>query len=196
MSSIISDQLLAEFVRDKLNQYNDASTSGYREDTLWYVGNVLVHFSESKQLFTETDGETAFPALALLYGEAHAAESNYLRMNWLRKLGDTALFLGALFPEHLQRRGIGKTYFVGMGGGAYSYLAENFPAQNQVFSELSNRFPAVMQLMADICAKELAFDSQDIVALYERWHSTKNPMVKRQLNSLGILPIETSSKLN
>jgi len=196
MTSLISDQPLEEFIRNKLRDHTEDMATDFAEDTLWYIGNMLVSFVDSKQLFVQEQNQTVLPTLAFLYRDAHEAQSNYERMSLLRKLGDTALFIGALFSERFQHRGIGKDYFVGMGGGAYSYLADNFPTQNQVFSELSGRFPQLIQLVSWVCAKELAFNAEDILALYERWHSTKDPLIRRQLSSLGIVTLDTSYTTN
>jgi len=57
--------------------------------------------------------------LALLYGDALEARNERERCLCLQQLGDTALFLYALFPERYARHGIRRDYFIGMGGGAY-----------------------------------------------------------------------------
>ncbi|MEM1155121.1 MAG: hypothetical protein AAGI44_13365 [Pseudomonadota bacterium] len=195
MTSTITDQPLAEYVRDKILFHAEGDRPPLAEETLWYVGGVLVRFVESRRLFTEgQEGRT--PVLAHIYGEAYAASTISERVSWLRQLGDTALFLGALFPDNFHRRGIGKDYFVGMGGGAYSTLASHLPSQQELFGELSACFPRIMQLMANVCEKELAFDSHDIVALYERWAATGSPELRRQLNSLGIVPFDAGSTRN
>jgi hypothetical protein len=196
MTSLISDQPLEEFIRDKLHDQTRDMAVGIAEDTLWYIGNMLATFVESKQLFVQQQNQTLLPTLAFLYRDAHLAQSSHERMGLLRKLGDTALFIGAIFPERFQSRGIGKDYFVGMGGGAYSYLADNFPTQKPVFSELSGRFPQIVRLVSWVCAKELAFDAQDILALYERWLSTNDELIKRQLVSLGIVPFDAPNSTN
>lgn len=188
MSSSITEQPLAEYVRERVLLHSADDRPPLAEDTLWYAGGVLVRFVETHRLFTEGT-ETRAPVLADMYGEATKAETLTERVSWLRRLGDTALFLGAIFPDNFERRGIGKDYFVGMGGGAYSSLAGHVPAQRELFAELSAFFPRLMRLLAAVCERDLAFGPQDIVALYERWAATGSPELQRQLNSLGVLPI-------
>ncbi len=195
MSSYITEQSLTEYVREKVALHSSDDRVPLAEETLWYAGGVLVKFLETHHLF-EPSQQGRTPILADMYGEAVAAETTTERVSWLRKLGDTALFLGAIFPESFHRRGIGKDYFVGMGGGAYGTLADQLPSQQVMFSELSNFFPRLMRLLADVCEQELAFDAQDIVALYERWAATGSPTLCRQLNSLGIIPVEASMRRN
>ncbi len=195
-SPLISEQNFSEFIKKKLDTHVAALSWQPQQDTLWYLGNLLVTHTESRQLFVEKEGRKALPTLAFLFRDAHAASSQSERLAILRKLGDTALFIGALFPQCLTRRGLSKDYFVGMGGGAYSYLAENFPTENIVFDELSRRFPLALQLLASVCEKELVFDAQDILGLVERWRSTGDELIKRQLASLGIATFNTPGSLN
>lgn len=195
MASGITEQSLPEYVREKVALHSSDDRIPLAEETLWYAGGVLVQFLETHRLFDPSQqGRT--PVLAEMYGEAVAAETTGARVSWLRKLGDTALFLGAIFPESFHRRGIGKDYFVGMGGGAYGTLADQLPSQQVLFTELSHYFPRLMRLLADVCEQELAFDAQDIVALYERWAATKSPSLRQQLNSLGIIPVEAPARSN
>ncbi|MEM9255297.1 MAG: hypothetical protein AAGA91_07610 [Pseudomonadota bacterium] len=195
MSSPITEQSLAEYVREKLLLHSGEERPPLAEETLWYAGGVLVRFVETRRLFADGH-EGRVPVLAQMYGEAYAASTISERVSWLRQLGDTALFLGALFPDNFHRRGIGKDYFVGMGGGAYSSLAGEVPAQRNLFRELSACFPRLMCLLSNVCEQELVFDARDIVAMYERWAETGNPDLRLQLNSLGIVPIEGGTTRN
>ncbi len=195
MSSTITEQSLAEYVRDRILVHAERDRPPLAEATLWYAGGVLVRFVETRRLFADSQqGRT--PVLAEMYGEACAANTISERVSWLRRLGDTALFLGAIFPENFHRRGIGKDYFIGMGGGAYGTLAGHLPSQQELFTELSACFPRLMLLLADVCERELVFDAQDIVALYERWADTRSPDLHRQLSALGIVPIDAGTTRN
>lgn len=195
MGSGITEQSLTEYVHEKVALHSSNDRVPLAEETLWYAGGVLVQFLETHRLFDPSQkGRT--PVLADIYGEAVAAETTLERVSWLRKLGDTALFLGAIFPESFHRRGIGKDYFVGMGGGAYGTLADQLPSQQVMFTELSNCFPRLMLLLANVCEQELAFDAQDIVSLYERWAATRSPNLHQQLSSLGIIPLDVTPRGN
>ena len=194
MNSIISEQPLEEFVRARLQCQSRSAPHGFSEETLWYVGRLLVSFVESRQLFNIDRGGTRLPVLAFLFRDANAASSMRERVLLLRKLGDTALFVGALFPEKYLRHGLGADYFVGMGGGAYSSLAESCSAQKGLYEELSSRFPSVMQLVAHVCSKDLAYDARDIIELHDRWQVTGSPIAEKQLRSLGIALNESSGR--
>ncbi|MEM1144566.1 MAG: hypothetical protein AAF671_07675 [Pseudomonadota bacterium] len=191
----ITEQPLSEYVREQLIVRASEDGGKFTEDTLWYAGGVLLRFVETRQLF-ESKHESPTPVLALMYGQACTATTSSERINCLRRLGDTALFMGALFPDNFHRRGISKDYFVGMGGGAYGSLADQLPSQKSLFSELAERFPRLMQLLARVCERELGFEPQDILGLYERWRLTKSPEIQSQLSSLGIIPIDASPSCN
>lgn len=177
---------LADYFRKKLEEASEQVATPPHADTLWYTGNMLARFGESDQLFSYDDGEVNIRPLALLYCDAHDADSHSERCLILRQLGDLALFLGALFPENFERRGLYKNYLVGMGGGAYDYLSENAHQHRHVFSELATTFTRMLELVAQVCARETTFDSADIVNLYRRWKRTGNPRLAAQLRALGV----------
>ena len=193
-TSLISEQKLMEFLHERLSAEVANTARPLAEDTVWYLGNLLVQFSDSKQLFVEEFDRLTLPTLAFLYRDAREADSAYEKNLLLRKLGDTALFVGALFPEAFLKRGIRKDYFIGMGGGAYSYLADNALSQQDVFAELSRRFPNILELISRVCAKDISLDAQDIFDLYQRWQTTKDELIKKQLEAIGITPIDNNTR--
>ena len=123
---------------------------------------------------------------ALLYGDALEAPDDQQRCLFLQQLGDMALFLGALFPERFTRRGIQQDYVVGMGGGAYDYLADNARQNRHVFEELSASFAPMLDLVAAACSRDAANSDETILTLYGRWLETRDPLAARQLRALGV----------
>ena len=180
------ERTLADYFRKRLIETSEQLTPPPHEDTLWYTGSMLARFGRSREVFSFESGEVTLRPLAMLYQDAHEAMDERERCLILRQLGDLALFLGALFPENYQRRGIGKDYFVGMGGGAYDYLSENANSHRHVFQELANTFTRMLELIASVCARQNCFDSRDIINLYRRWQQTGNPAIASQLQAMGI----------
>lgn len=121
------------------------------EETRWYLGNLLERFSSNDALFSYEEGELCIRPLALLYDDARQHPHERERCLLLRQLGDQALFLGALFPEHYARKGIRRDYFIGMGTGAYDYLADHAREMREVFAELAESFARILELVARIC---------------------------------------------
>ena len=188
------EMTLADYFRERLLQLADDLSPTPQEDTLWYTGNMLARFGDSTQLFSFEEGRMSIRPLALLYKDAYEAQAEWERCLLLRQLGDLSLFLGALFPETYARKGINKDYFIGMGGGAYDYLAENAQDNRHIFAELANMFARILELIAKACEKQSAFDAADILQLLQRWRQNNDPRLAEQLLALGIpLPPTNSS---
>lgn len=157
-----------------------------QEDTIWYLCDMLGRFSRSEHLFDYMDGQYGVRPLALIYGEAYHAASQRERCQLLQRLGELALFLGAFLLDRYQRRGIRRDYFVGMGGGAYEYLAEHAPRNRHVFAELTCQFASVLDLVSAAGEPESSNDSRLVMRLYARWLETRDPAIAARLRRLGI----------
>lgn len=174
---------LAEYFRQQLTA---ESAEHPNEETRWYLGNLLERFSSNDALFSYEEGELCIRPLALLYDDARQHPHERERCLLLRQLGDQALFLGALFPEHYARKGIRRDYFIGMGTGAYDYLADHAREMREVFAELAESFARILELVARICRRYRQYDAAEIMALYQRWRLTGNPALAQQLAAVGI----------
>lgn len=174
------------YFTEQLQEHRQSLRPPPADDTLWYLSTMLARFGRSERLFAYSDGRLDLRPLALLYGDAMEAEDDHQRCLFLQQLGDMALFLGALFPGRFNHRGIQQDYVVGMGGGAYDYLADNARQNRHVFQELANMFAKILDLVAAACSRDAALDDSTILALYQRWIQTGNPAIARQLQGLGI----------
>jgi hypothetical protein len=124
--------------------------------------------------------------LALLYSDAIEADNARERCLMLQQLGDMALFLGALFPQRFTRHGILQDYVVGMGGSAYDYLADNARTNRHIFAELSSTFTRMLEMVANACSRRHRLTTEEVLALYQRWLRTRDPVIESQLRALGI----------
>ncbi|MEZ5501703.1 MAG: hypothetical protein R3E50_03230 [Halioglobus sp.] len=185
-----SDTTLSEYFREQLARHAHELEPPPQEDTRWYLGNLLVRFCRSEDFFAYEDGRFELRPLALLYGDALEASSEHERCLLLQQLGDTSLFIGALFPENYTHRGLRRDYVVGMGCGAYDYLADNARGGRHVFAELAGAFSVMLELVANACTGDQQLANEDILALYQRWRVSRNPLAKRQLEAMGIHPRE------
>ncbi len=159
-----------------------------------YLIHLLLHFSESRRLFCRENDNYFLPTLALIYETANNAKTSYERNIMLRQLGDSALFMGALFFEHFSKKGINKDYFIGMGGGAYHALADYEYGDTDLFYELAERFPKLLQVISRVCTIELNYNAEDIFSLLKRWQNSKDATLRKQLHSIGIIPFELSHR--
>lgn len=164
------------------------------ESTIHYLTQLLIYFSESKRLFQLENGVRLLPTLAMLYEDAYNAKTRQQRNAILRQLGDSALFMGALFCDYFSNKGLTKDYFIGMGGGAYSALVDYDYGDSHVFYELAEKFPKLLQVVAHVCAVELNYNAEEIFSLLERWQHSQDEMLRKQLHSIGIVPFGFNRK--
>lgn len=182
----ITETSLSSYFSERLTRYARRFRPPPHEDTCWYLGSLLERFSRNEQLFSYQDGRMMLRPLALLYSDAIQANNSRERCLMMQQLGDMALFLGALFPGRLTRHGIQQDYFIGMGGGAYDYLADNASANRHIFAELANTFTRMLEMVANACSRTQNLTTEEVLALYQRWLSTSDPVIENQLRALGI----------
>ena len=182
----VTETSLSGYFSRRLTRYARRFRSPPHEDTCWYLGNLLERFGRSEQLFAFEDGHMTLRPLALLYSDAIEADNSRERCLMLQQLGDMALFLGALFPERFTHRGILQDYFVGMGGAAYDYLADNSRTNRHVYAELANTFTRMLEMVANACSRKHRLSTEEVLALYQRWLCNRDPLIESQLRALGI----------
>jgi hypothetical protein len=183
----IPEASLRDYFRSRLRHSARRLNLDPGDDTLWYLGDLLHRYGRSDQLFDYYEGHRQLRPLALLYDDARSAPSEPERCLILQRLGDLALFLGALFPERYARRGIHRDYFVGMGGGAYDYLADRARSKRHIFRELTHHFSGMIELVAAAGSRHSRLSHGDLLKLYERWMRSGNPAMARQLSALGVV---------
>ena len=180
---------LVEFFQHRLTREIEAQglEPPPQEDTVWYLCDMLGRFSRSEHLFDYFDGRYGVRPLALLYGDALQAADDRQRCLLLQRLGELALFLGAFLRERYRRWGIRRDYFIGMGSGAYEYLAEHAPGNRHVFDELTRQFASLLELVAAAGEPDPNRDARRVMALYGRWLRTRDPAIAARLQALGIV---------
>jgi hypothetical protein len=182
----ITETSLSSYFSKRLNSYARRFRPPPHEDTCWYLGSLLERFGRSEQLFAYQDERLMLRPLALLYADAIEATNDRERCLILQQLGDMALFLGALFPERYTRRGLQQDYFVGMGGSAYDYLADNASSNRHIFAELAQTFTRMLEMVANACSRTQRLTTEGVLALYQRWLTSRDPVIASQLQALGI----------
>jgi len=182
----VTETSLANYFKKHLTRHAARLRPPPHEDTCWYISSMLDRFSRSEQLFSYQDGKITLQPLALIYGDALVASNEHERCLLLQRLGDMALFLGALFPDRFARHGIQRDYFIGMGGSAYDYLADNARQNRHIFAELARMFARMLEMVAEACSRTRSLSAAEVLALYQRWLNTNDPLAEKQLRALGI----------
>ncbi len=193
-NNLISDLSLLELFVRGISDQSDKLAPPLSDEVIQYLANILIRFSRSKNLFITDNQTKSLPTLAFLYQDANQATTTYQRNISLRQLGDSALFIAALFPEHYANKGINRDYFIGMGGGAYCALGDANYGDAGTFYEMAEKFPKLINILANTCSRDLEYNANEIFALLERWQANKDETLRKQLDAIGIVPTEFTQK--
>ncbi|MBX7230615.1 MAG: hypothetical protein K1X29_00885 [Bdellovibrionales bacterium] len=163
--------------------------------TKFYLVDLLEHYMFAANLFLNNEAPQRNQTLAETYLQSFSAEPS-MRMELLKKLGDTALYVSGFFGDSLQKKIIDIDYYVDIGGSAYNLLSratENHLTA-QVFNDLSSRFLDYMDLLTHISQQLLIQSNQDILRLYDRFLSTGSKLAQEQLIERGVLTTKSANK--
>jgi hypothetical protein len=159
------------------------------EDAVYYLASLL-----AEQARREDEEEADSPTLVELRHRAATAPLPEAIPLW-RKLGDRSLLLTGFFREHLERRRISRDYCVRMGETAYRSLEHLLDARGggfaAIFAELAERYPACVEVIAEVRDETRERSDTDIVRLYEEWLISGSPRVADRLRQLGLVPSRT-----
>jgi hypothetical protein len=164
-----------------------------------YLVHILEHHMVTENLFDQvnSNGKRTRDTLAEIYLKSTNAEPR-ARMELLRKVGDTALYISGFFGDSLQRKVVDVDYYADMGGAAYATLADcvrEAPAQ-QMYSEFANRFFEFVDVLTYISSNSLAQPEENIMRLYETYAQTGSDLARERLLEKGLIavPLDTISK--
>lgn len=183
----VFERQLVTFFKERLSEAAGDEAADTPEDIFWYLGAVLARMGLSTRLFSHDEDGFHLRPLALLYKDAHEAQDTRQRCLILRQLGEQALFVGALFPERYHRRGLDQGYFIGMGQGAYDYLAEHAEQQRKLFDAMAQYFADYMAWAARAARRTVTRSVDDIMAVYAEWTRTGSEQAADQLRAAGIV---------
>jgi hypothetical protein len=136
-----------------------------------------------------TDNSQLNSTMAEFFMRSVQVEKKQARIDLLKKLGDTSLYISGFFGDSLRRKIIDIDYYADIGGMAYGNLATQVTndLQSQVFREFSLRFLDYVDVLTYISQTTMIQTNQDILRLYERYIATGSELAKNQLAEKGIL---------
>jgi hypothetical protein len=187
---ILSSESIREFFGDLLRRAIENQRAQVQPTTLIYVSNLLYEYLSSEALYVQSDdGTWQQKPLAFLLKEA-LEESGPARVQMLRRLGDTSLFVSGFFPDSLSRRSslVDVDYYIAMGGRAYDAVGSIAArhASRDLWDELSSRFRLLVDLLNEVSERTLASTESGVVRLYERWLKTGSDRLGGVLAQRGI----------
>ena len=190
MSSPQEKEILYDFFSERVEDADRSQGIELSTDAIRYLTVLLVQLGKTEALFRMTQPET----LAEMHMQASQRPRNEA-LGIYKHMGDFALYIGGYFSESLQRKVVGVTYYADMGGAAYHQVAGlsgTLPMPNNplhsLFTELGNRFRECLSILMDVSTKSRTGSNVDVVMLYERWLTTRDPLTQQRLVELGVLP--------
>jgi len=182
-----------EVVRDALTQ-RKVKTSPLAES---YIVQLLEHFVSVENLFEEDQGERIKSQTPLAEMFLKAVNSPvHLRVELLKRLGDTSLYVSGFFGDSLTRKVVDIDYYAEMGGAAYQNLSTVVKegASRQIYQELASKFLEFVEILTFISSKTLIQSNQNLLRLYDRYVTTGSKLAREQLLEQGLLTPAVGTK--
>lgn len=154
----------------------------------FYLSSLLAGFATSAM--TAIDEPLAIAYLKALH------ESKDVQIRQMRAIGDISLFTSGFFSDSLKRRIVDIDYYMAMGSACYGHIAsvDRNMETRRLFTELSTRFPAFVDVLSEVSERSRLTSSKDILRIYERWLRTKSKIMEKKLRDLGIEPFKVTTK--
>lgn len=184
-----------EYFRDEMKLAQERQNLSLREDTQFYVVNLLSEFRDARKLFDASGEEPADEAIALKYARALQAQGQNEKFALLKNIGDRTLYLSGFFSDSFRRKVVDIDYYIAMGEQAYSFAHGISKDQARgammadVFGELANKFTKLVGVLSEISEKSGITSDADLLRLYERWMITKSDRLQERLRQEGILAV-------
>jgi hypothetical protein len=178
------DQVLCSLIRQQVS---------VQDHTAGYLVDLLTKFANPRRLFTDSPEGLELRALVSHYADAAHAEGAEQRNHALKTLGDLALFISGVFSGYLNRRLVDVDYYIAMGCGAYrdlhDFISTRLSAQGgDVFGELAQKFPQLVDVLAEVSEESNLGATNDLLRQYELWLRTDSPRALMKLQRRGIHP--------
>ena len=192
-ASILSSESIHGFFKDLLARAIENQRARVQPFTELYLVNLLAEYLMSEALYVQgEDGSWQQKPLAFLLKEA-LEEPGPARVQMLRRLGDTSLFVSGFFPDSLSRRSnlVDVDYYIAMGGRAYDAVgmvaARHARSEKTLWDELSEKFRLLVDLLNEVSERTLASTNAGLVRLYERWMKTGSARLATTLSAHGVV---------
>ena len=193
-AGILSSESIREFFQDLVARAIENQRAQVQPFTELYLVNLLAQYLMSEALYVQgEDGSWHQKPLAFLLKEA-LEEPGPARVQMLRRLGDTSLFVSGFFPDSLSRRSnlVDVDYYIAMGGRAYDAVgvlaARHARAEKTLWDELSEKFRLLVDLLNEVSERTLASTNAGLLRLYERWLKTRSDRLATLLVRQGVVP--------
>lgn len=189
-----------EFFKEQVDEARGKLKLELDEEVEFYVVNLLCEFVFSPALDVSEESDCAFNyPLALVLKKALESPPER-RSGIFKKMGDTSLYVAGYFQDYFNRKTFDIDYYITMGRNAFGNLSELMkhhhadPHFASIYGEIANRFSDLVELLATISESSANENSDNLLALYDRWNQTRSERLRRILESHGIEAIPVTKK--
>ncbi len=155
-----------------------------------YIVDLLEQFLKADKLFSrdESSGQSNQDTLAEMFLKATNDEKG-IRIDLLKKLGDTSLYISGFFGDSLNRKIVDLDYYAEMGGTAYGSLASAVPDTSfqELYSEISNKFLDFVEVLNFVSQRSQIQNNENLLRVCERYIKTGSHLAKEHLLEKGII---------
>jgi hypothetical protein len=149
------------------------------ERTEFYLVNLLADFTKN-----QVDDQP----LAIKMAQTNQGTPEE-RLRGLKQIGDTTLYMSGFFADSLTRKLVDRSYYIAMGGSAYSQLAGMTTQIRDVYDELARKFAMYVEVLTDIRRNTNFAGGMNILRLYEEWVKTGSAWVEERLRESGVVSL-------
>lgn len=182
-----------EFFKEQVEHACERQGLHAQPETTYYVVSLLNGFTH---VDATPAGEalTSDEALGLRLMRALQSGGRAQRVG-LKLVGDLSLFISGFFSDSLRRSPVDIDYYMSLGGYAYGSLGrEESEPMADTFEELSVKFVAFVDVLAEVSERSALTSNRDLLRLYERWVKTGSRRSAELLIERGLLPPTGGSK--
>jgi hypothetical protein len=191
-SAIVETTNVESFFHESISEAISSQNVDVCDETVVYLTQLLTQYVRSDELFEQDEDGVQLKPLAVLYCNAATARDQQARRDYLKKLGDLALFVSGWFAHNLERRRVGVRYYVQMGECAYDWLSECRAATvrdrvfARIFQDLATHFNEMRDVISEIHMSVDSRSDSDLLGLYELWRRSGSTRAAALLRSEGI----------
>lgn len=181
--ALVRNETPSEYFRELVESALHRQHLAARELTAFYLVNLLTGFVHIDRV----DAVHGEQPLGLRFAKA-LQEAGIRQRDGLRQVGDLSLFISGFFADSLNRGLVDIDYYIQLGESAYGSLARRDQTFGEVFNELSEKFPAFVDVLGEVSEQSALTSNADVLRLYEKWVRTKSRRSGDLLVARGIVP--------
>lgn len=191
MNELVHARTPLEFFKEQVEAACERQQLKPQPLTSYYVVALLSEFTH-RAMSPASEAVASEEALGVkLLRALHSGGST--QRAGLKQVGDASLFISGFFSDSLRRSLVDVEYYVSLGGYAYRSLATVDDSMSPIFGELSDKFVAFVDVLAEVSARTSLTNDSDLLRLYERWIRTRSRRSGDLLAERGIVPSPTAT---